>query len=1034
MIFSFRKNIRRILKIFLISTLFTIFSSTLYAQLYHIQTFTKAEGLPQLQIFSLFQDRQGFLWIGTAGGLSRYDGFRFYNIDVDVELPNSEILSLTQDSSSHIWIGTAHGLCQLSTEDYFHPHVIQTPPLLINDKIYSLKWSQNHTLWIATLTSGLWYYKNNQFISHPVNQTFAEKRVVTLKESPGGDLWILYNIEGLVNLDMKGNIQKIHRNTPFNKLVDIEIISEEKILLLTTYKLFLFYPRTGKLKEIKPKNEKFSEYEFSTLAHQGENLIYIACNRGLIKIENDQWQIISQQNGLLSNEIRSLIFDREKNLWIGSYNFGLTVLFSPHALSFNKKSGLENTIVNCIYKMPDGEIYLGTDAGIFILYQNKIYRSQKFKTLNYRQIWTLYLDKHKRLWIGTDRGIILFQNNQIHKNTISNFPNNSTVMKILEDSRGDFWFATDLGLYRYNGKTAKKIQELENFGIETIWTIFEDKNQRLFCGSNNGLVILENGKLKHFNKSNGLPDNAIFIVYQKSAQDYYFGSNRGLIHWDGKQFTLFGRECGLHSLLISAILEDDNGNLWLGNDKGVDIFNGKNVIKHLDRNNGLIGEEFTTEQAMVRYEDNYYFGFFHGLTVYPAELVCSDKEFTPQVYITDVEAYKDPLTSTFLNFTQENKLKHSFNTLNFQFISPWFRKGNSLFYSYRLIGYDQQWSIPQKENHVRYTNLNPGKYQFQVQALNKEGNKKSPTAEISFSIEPPFWSTLWFRIIAFSLILLISVGIFTYKTRSIRRRNRALEKKVQKRTKELTQAVEYIKNIIEHASDVILTIEKRGKITAWNREGEETFGYSKEEILHKDIKILDLKFDKDPFQLLLDKAKQGEIIKHLELRKQHKNGKIVDVFISISPIETPFQKEKGFSIVMTDISEQNQLKREMMKQQKLLGGIDALNRLMATLSHHINNAAASILGITQTYELNKQFDHQKLYRIVNSQTQRIIAVLKSLSHLVETVNLKTRDYIGEKDALFDIEQEINTFIQVMNDLSLKDDSQEFNDKHFSNRF
>ena len=230
-----------------------------------------------------------------------------------------------------------------------------------------------------------------------------------------------------------------------------------------------------------------------------------------------------------------------------------------------------------------------------------------------------------------------------------------------------------------------------------------------------------------------------------------------------------------------------------------------------------------------------------------------------------------------------------------------------------------------------------------------------------------------------------------------------------------------IENIIENSGSILITTDSKGRIATWNKRAQEVFGYSKDFVLHKHISFLDMENDIFNFQGIVDGVIENGELRQIEAQKKTNKGEIKDLIITATPLADQQGKTGLISFNMEDFSERNRLTELRINREKLLAGIEALNNLLATLSHYINNSTAAISGMAQLAELNPKYN-SKFHSVVNLQIKRIKAVIRSLGVLVEQLNLKTKDYVGEKERLFDIEKEISEFLASVDKINKETDN------------
>jgi len=274
----------------------------------------------------------------------------------------------------------------------------------------------------------------------------------------------------------------------------------------------------------------------------------------------------------------------------------------------------------------------------------------------------------------------------------------------------------------------------------------------------------------------------------------------------------------------------------------------------------------------------------------------------------------------------------------------------------------------------------------------------------------------WFVMLIVLLLIVMIWGIVFYTNHKILATNKILQNKLDKFIEELKIADATIENLVEHSNSILVSTDLKGRITTWNKRAAEVFGYSKDFILNKSIKILDLDEDLWSFISVMDEVKKSGELRQLEIQKKTADSTIVDLIVSTNILKDKDGKIHLINFSMEDFSERNKLLEFRINREKMLAGIKALNNLLATLSHHINNATASISAMAQLAEVDRKYN-KKFLEVTNFQIFRIQAVLKSLGNLVDQLNLKTKNYIGDSESLFDIDDEIAGFISSLDKIT-----------------
>lgn len=950
------------------------------------------------------------MWFGSSVGLTRYDGEQWLRFTVHNGLPANDVVSMAEDDSLRLWIGTRFGLVCFDISDINNPILESLPADFSNKDITKLYFDEG-ILWIGTAGHGLYTYRKGAFREHPINKFFPSAGVLDIDQTTQETALILKN-QGLIIIDHDEKIVRSIPNEPqlrFSAACFSDLNNE--LLLGSESGLYKFGIKSNEISLLPGEKDAGAKPAVHDLTIDREGKIWVATNEGILTLYRGRSEWITKENGLPSNFITKIYIDKENNHWIGTLNAGLVKLTGLNIMNYSQNSGLESGSVNAIFQESLNAQLLATDAGIFRMENQIISRDIRFRDLDKEIIWHIYKDKDEYIWVAGENIIAFHNRKELTLNPLQN-KEKCTYYDMIQDQRGLYWFATSNGLIQYDGFRFKYIEEIGERGIRRILDIEELKDGVILLGTDNGLVQYKNQEFLYYTKENGLPDRAIYEIHEDRRGQVWLGCDLGLIKVMNRGFRLYGIESGLEGTIITQILEDSFGVLWLCSDKGLQKFENGMVTRSITSRDGLIGDEFTTQNSsLIDGSGRFWLGVFGGLTLYDpgAEVAINS---LPKVSFSRAEYFLDSSKPfTFINESMAY-VPFSHRSIVFDFRGLYFRDEQSLRFRYMLEGIDNSWNEIGRDGEVRYNNLWPGTYTLKVRSVLPEGETGGELTEKIFVVEKPFWLQYWFLLLLVIVFILVGYQILRARTDRIRRLNRQLSKKVAIRARELALTKALLENIIENAGSAIITVDKKGKIETWNKRAEQVFSYPKREILTKNIKILDIENDLSPFKDILKDVETSGELHQLELKKKGKNGRLAELILTITPLLDEYDEVYSYTLAMEDFSERNRVIDSVINREKLLAGIGALNQLLATLSHYINNSIMAINGMGQLAQMdNKYMD--KFFDTTTKQVHRIQAVLDSLSKLVQQLNLKTRDYVGEKDILFDIENEIQHFLKTI---------------------
>ncbi|MBD0832463.1 hybrid sensor histidine kinase/response regulator transcription factor [Aestuariibaculum sediminum] len=801
------------------SWLFMLFlSSGLFAQNhdYRIKRYSLDDGMSQVSVNDIVVDDLGFVWLGTADGLNRFDGnnFKIYKNKVSdsTSVSGNFINKLTKDLNGRIWIGTkGNGLSyyDAKTDNFIKIKLSQG---VYNETITGIEPDSNGGLWVATRNKGVYY-----LTFHEGDNTFHAKYRYKIKDvtclfiDEENTLWLgdlkgqLFGFENFhhrpsVTLSVAGNVQAIYR--------------KNNLLLIGSYEGFYIYNTTTKsIKEyeLEVSGDFKTKHVVDFLTNE-HGYIWIATDRGLYLFNADTYNvlrkydyIVDSKKGLSNNTVRSMLHLDANKLLVGTAS-GLNVLNfkAPYIKNISKsKKGkhlLNDDIIFSIYKNED-HLWVGTsDGGLNLITSKKVYyfkdNQNKSNAIAGSVVRAIVHDKaHERMWFGTTRGLSMidlksfnpekpkFKNFYFEHNN-SNSINMNFIMDLALDHNSNLWGVTyEQGIFRmeYTSNDVYKIYRYynnpqnENSLVNNAGQCIRvDKMNNIWIGTQEGVSRLSFNKkpyalpqftnvIKLDSVSNTLPHNSVNDILIDKNEHVWLGTREGLGLLK-KDFTVksWKKQSQFPNDLIYIVQDDDYGNLWLGTNNGMSKFNTTTyTFSHYAVSDNIQGREFDLHAKFKDEDGNLYLGGIDGITYFNPQDI--DKIDQPKpLYFSGLRVKsqnmskalaEDPNTVVF-NYNQF-PFSLSYSTIDFQF-------DKNIQYAYKLLPQNKEWNfLASKE--IPFINLAPGKYKLQLNGFSRGQEWLKPPLELNIIIKPPWWSTSIAYII-YVLIILFSAYWFYHFT------------------------------------------------------------------------------------------------------------------------------------------------------------------------------------------------------------------------------------------------------------------------------
>ncbi|MDQ1355608.1 MAG: hypothetical protein QG657_5918, partial [Acidobacteriota bacterium] len=528
--------------------------------------------------------------------------------------------------------------------------------------------------------------------------------------------------------------------------------------------------------------------------------LWLGTTRGLLyfnKKENNTLAI-TKENGLAHNIVTKIFIDKEKNIFIGT-RWGLSQLSLDLFKMYDVADGLPNEFVWCFVEDEENNsILIGCDNGIVEMRKNdgKIYNLPINDRLRKTSVRAIVKLSPKDFLIGTrDSGIYRWN----HHDKLEKVHPDAQVFSALKApgaSGNIVWWGTANGLLKHDFEKNTFETFQEDLKDKNIWTLAPYDEDTLLIGTGKGVQKFQEGKLVPFRLGTLIGNPTINDIKVTSKFEILVATElNGLYIYrhdeDDSQYTLIHLTTanGLTHNDVWSVINDGSGNIWFNTSVSLDRYSNKGFISHFNKNTGLYGNEGAIHASFKDKSGKLYFGIVPGFVEISPRERSSDIN-PPILYIKQVISDGGAGSKTSASVLTGNMiLPYRQNNIEFQYIAVSTRKENPVLYRTRLYPFDKQWSEPTRHTFVKYMNLPPDRYTFQVEANN--GGLETPWIEsrntITMTIEKPFWLSGWF----ISLAIMAGIGLILLfikiRLNALENQKRNLEALVKRRTEDLAR-------------------------------------------------------------------------------------------------------------------------------------------------------------------------------------------------------------------------------------------------------
>jgi diguanylate cyclase (GGDEF)-like protein len=781
-------------------------------------TWSIEEGLPQITVLAIEQDRDGYLWLGTQAGIARFDGARFvpYAPDNTPEIPGLYTYDLHEDSNNRLWIATYKGVAWYRDGEFHHVPYRGIGGDITAIDARSVIEAPDGRIIVGT-TEGLFEVRDDELASIWPGE---DRPALTLMQHEG-DL-LVGSTGSVLSISSSGTLGELP--LPDNEaLVNHLAFAHGRLWAGTSRGLYFHVPDNDDDNSWQrfEQSRLLAEQTIDAVFEDSDANLWIATQQGLAQLhDGDLVEFVPDAEPTAHRNIRSIFEDRERNLWLGSQWQGVARIWNGWTRRLNAQDGLHDPVIWSVARGSEGELWIGSNEGLSRYHNGEFTLAIAGNELPHPNAYTL-LDDGKRLWVGTRTGLVWHRDGRSWTPDIFAPLSTTQVSGVLLDRRGVYWIASFNGLYRFREGSDDRPAELKRFdrrdGIseQRIRFLHETSDGRLLVGSQAGLYEVLDDRARRIGRDAGLEEGIdVTSITQLSDGNIVIGTlSESLFHFDGDHWHEFTHSDGLPVNSPFFLAEDDNNYLWVAGIRGlfrvpIQDFN---AYSH-GRIDQLRGEMILSERGDVRGAQKAFCcngagnakGFLEGDTLWlPTRggvaavntngIVKND--VPPQVHVEGIH-YNN---QWHLAAAGGMELPADARDIRVDFTALSFQQPRSVVLRYRLRGYSDEWQnvADGMRRSATYTNLPAGNYVFEVTGTNNAAVWAPENAELHFSISPWFWETLWFRLTLVAIALLLILAGYRFQLRKLHAQRNRLERTVRKRTEELRVANNNLREAVQ---------------------------------------------------------------------------------------------------------------------------------------------------------------------------------------------------------------------------------------------
>ena len=764
------------------------------------------EGFSKGSIISTAQTPDGYLWVGTAFGLSRFDGVR--NVPWQPpgqHLPSNTITSLVAARDGTLWVGTRNGLS--SWKNGKLTQYAELAGLVIN----ALVEDDEGSIWAGTdgpPDGKLCEIRNGSIRCHP-EVAGVTGGVFGLQEDREGNLWVGLNM-GVWRWKPGPPVFYTVPGLPGGRMQSMVDSDDGALLIATTGAIMRL--ANGKAEVVHRYPTAKEGFRFLRMLRDRDGGLWVGpAGRGILHIHQGRTDVFSESDGLSGDEIYDLFEDREGNIWVSTVN-GLDRFRELPVVTYSTNQGLSGT-AGGILAAREGGVWFATLDGLNRLNQGQVtvYRGHRASEgareiassgVPDEGVGSLFQDSRGRIWVSTLTGIGYLENDRLIPIAALGGP----VASLTEDTSGNLWIAShDLGLCRLSQRNELQRIPWAALGRKDPVVVLapDPLHGGLWLGFSQGGIVYFRDDHVHssYSAAEGLGKGRVNQLRFDGEGTLWIATEGGLGRLNNDRIAALSSKSGLPCDAVQWTMEDEAHSVWLMMPCGLvrvarsdldawaiaadktsrrihaTVFDGSDGLRTL----AVLTNDYTPHVAKSP-DGKLWFVAPDGISVVdPRHLPFNN--LPPPVHVEQITADHKTYDLSF-NPAAHPRLPPLVRDLEIDYTALSLVAPEKVLFRYKLEGWDRDWQDVGNRRQAFYTSLSPGNYRFRVTASNNSGVWNEQGSALDFSIAPAYWQTNWFRAACAAAFLMVVWALYQLRLRQIAQAfNARLEERVDERTR-----------------------------------------------------------------------------------------------------------------------------------------------------------------------------------------------------------------------------------------------------------
>lgn len=753
------------------------------AQRWITRQYNIQDGLPNSNVFYVYQDQEGLIWLGTDNGLASFDGFQVETIGTEDGLLGPHITGITENLQDELLVGSYRRGINILRQGVVIPPDSSSQMCPFGYDLIQLgektAFSSASTLYIKSSTGiqqiGLRPTLNTHFGKN-YNQSFSfHVNIAPYSEKESLLVGCLGGLFLYKDQELKTFCDSLFWNLPVYSMYetqqgDLWVGSFGKLLHIRDCEVMATYT----------EGIPADKWVHRILQDQKGNLWISVNGYGLCELNRSQSRVdfLGERLNIGHTDVNYLMEDKEGNIWIATNGQGVLMIAYSDFQFFDSEQGLKGSQITALAQSPDGKLYVGTHKGLFLKRGNHFDRIQLFDSPGDAYVFDLEYVEGLGMVVAARMSTSLSSSYVrrisdeillIQSYTCLSMGNNSLLYQGIDYDQPITIakIEADRSLIESRNISFPSLEKQQAYRIQKLFA--DDKGRVWIATRSHGLWMLPN--LEANVTGEETEDIVPPSIRQRSIRDflsvsdslYWIATENGLGKWESESWKFFGEADGLGANYCSSLVLDEDGGVWIGTARGLSYYQAGEFMT-LGPEEGLASPEIHALH-LDRAGNGIWIGTGNGLYFLPFHSSFSSRSQVSHTIITHLSS-----RDSVYRYPEDLVLAGEESDLEIRFRSLFYRHPDQVVYQYRLANRQQQWKTTRTPR-IEYASLADGLYDFEVRASLNRGKWSEPD-KLHFRIKSPFWKTFWFYLILALALVVMVILLARWRIRGIRQTER----------------------------------------------------------------------------------------------------------------------------------------------------------------------------------------------------------------------------------------------------------------------